>query len=136
MDLQHQCLPAVGETVDQSDPPQRTAAVQAPGDESATGGIELFQPARLRQDCMAEMRCEVKVRILDQHRVSQAEGDRNESPPERRELVKSVGEVPAQILQGERDAGARPEQPQGDTLHWLFGQLHMEEDPVQTAEPS
>jgi hypothetical protein len=47
------------------------------------------------------MRIQLEVGIFDQHGGGQAEGKRNEAPPERWELVKPVGEVPAQVLQSE-----------------------------------
>jgi hypothetical protein len=123
MDLQHHCLPSVGETIDQGDPPQRPAPVQALGNESGTNRIDFLQPARRGENLMTKMSAEIKAGILDEHRMGQAERDRKDSPPERGELVKPGSEMPSQVLKCDQTAVPRAEQRKGDALHRLLGHL-------------
>jgi hypothetical protein len=85
---------------------------------------------------MAEMLPEIECRIIDQDGIREAEGDRNDPAPQGWELAQASGEVLPHVLQGEGFAGARPEQPEGDDLHRLSGQLHVEEQRIQAAEPA
>jgi hypothetical protein len=127
MDLQHHCLSSVGEPVDQSDPPQRPAPVQTLGGESGTGSIEFHRPTRIREDRVVKVICQVEVGVLGKHGMSQAEGNRNDSPPERRKPVESGGKVPAQVIKGEVTAGTCSKQPEDDAMHRLLGHLQTEE---------
>lgn len=134
MELQHQCLPSVGEAVDQGDPPQRAAAVQALGHELGAGDVEFRLATRPRQDHTVKVLKEIELRIVDQHGIGEAEGYGNDPASQHWELVQASGEVPMQVLQGEGSAGARPEQPKSDDLHRLSGHLHVEKQRVQAAE--
>ena len=136
MDLQHQCLPAVGEAVDQCHSPQRAAAVKALGHEVRPGGVEFLRPTRFREHRMSEMTSEIEMAIRDQHGVRETERDGNDPAPERRELVKPSRQVPAQVLQGQGSPGARAKQPDSDALHRMLRHLEEEEQGVRTAEPA
>jgi hypothetical protein len=126
MDLQHHCLPSVGEAVDQGHPPQRPAPVQALGGQLGTGGVEFLRSTRLREDRVTEVICEVKAGVRNKHGMSQAQGEGNDSPPECRELIEPCGEVAVQVLKGDVAAGVRAEHSEGDALHRLVGHLQAE----------
>jgi hypothetical protein len=70
MDLQHDCLPAVGEAVDQGDPPQGPAPVEALGGQLGTGSVEFLGSTGLREDRMPEVICEVKLGVVDEYGMS------------------------------------------------------------------
>jgi hypothetical protein len=59
--------------------------------------------------------------------MGQAEGDWNDSTPEHRKLIKPDGQMPVQILKGEKATRAGTEQSAGDVLHRLLGGFHIEE---------
>lgn len=136
MNLQHHRLPPVGQTVDQSDPPQRTTAIQTPGDKLATDSIELLLPTRLRKNDMTKVLSKLKAGVLNKYRLSQTEGHRNDSTPQCRKLIKSGGKVLTHILKGKGTTGTCPKQPEGDDLHRLLSHLQAEESRIQTAKPA
>ncbi len=136
MDLQHHRLPSVGEAVDQGDPPQWPTPIQVLGGQVGTGSAEFLRPTRLRQIRMVEVISELEARILDEHRMGQAERNSNDSPPECWELVEPGGEAPVQVLKGEGTASACPEQPEDNGLHRLFGHLQAQKPRIYTAEPT
>jgi hypothetical protein len=135
MNLQHHRLPTVGQTVDQGDPPQRATTIQTPGGKVATGSVEFLRPTRLRKNHMTKMLSKLKAGVFNKHRLGQAKGHRNDSPPECWKLINPGGEVPAHILKGKGTTRTYPEQSHSDALHRLPSHLHTEEPRVQTAEP-
>lgn len=53
-----------------------------------------------REERVAEVISKVEAGVLGDHGMGQAEGNWNDSPPERRDLVKSGGKVPTQVAKG------------------------------------
>jgi hypothetical protein len=69
--------------------PQRPGAVQRPARDLGDHLADLVEPAGRGHAHAPDVVLEVEVRILDPHRVVQAERCRDELPPERREQVES-----------------------------------------------
>jgi hypothetical protein len=94
-------LVAVGETINKGHRPEGMAAIKTALGQAGDEPVELSVTSRSRQHGMPQVVGEVKIRILEVHRMVQTERHPLDPPAKRWELTQPVSHVLVEILHGD-----------------------------------
>jgi hypothetical protein len=127
------------EPIHQREVPERTPAIEAALGEGCAQPVQLLgSPWRWKRG-MAKVMAEIEVGVFDEHRMMEAEGDRCDAEPKRRQSVEPAGQVSADVADGDRDRRlaailGRTQNRHGHAVHGLLRQFQGEKQVVQTAQ--